>query len=296
MPDIELRLGRDMLVVSAPIEPALARQGHDPQTDIHYLNLMEPDAIRDALRMELAAGAHCLVAATSRITTAQLAHANMEDKARELAQAALATAAELRPQHVFAEIAPCGLPLDPSSKASLNENRAQYAGAARALAGGTFDAVFLNGFTNATDMKCALMGVGQVLDAPVIASVVVEGSGTLVGDGSEFTEAVDMMVDLGAAVIGFETAEPIANAVAFAKQAVAVSHLPVLAQLRVTEHAPKQVGPTADNPYYCPDTMEQAAVQLYGAGVQFLRATGQATPAYTGALMATVHGLDVRQG
>ena len=40
--------------------------------------------------------------------------------------------------------------------------------------------------------------------------------------------------------------------------------------------------------------MEGAAVKLYAAGVQFLRATGQATPAYTGALVATVSGLDVR--
>ena len=40
--------------------------------------------------------------------------------------------------------------------------------------------------------------------------------------------------------------------------------------------------------------MAPAAVKLYGAGVQFLRATGKATPSFTGALAATVYGLDVR--
>ena len=51
--------------------------------------------------------------------------------------------------------------------------------------------------------------------------------------------------------------------------------------------------PTEENPYYCPDAMVGVAVQLRGAGVQFLRATGAATPAYTGALAAAVTGYDV---
>ena len=42
-----------------------------------------------------------------------------------------------------------------------------------------------------------------------------------------------------------------------------------------------------------PDTMMPAALELRAAGVQFLRAAGQATPAYTGVLAATVAGLDV---
>ena len=57
-------------------------------------------------------------------------------------------------------------------------------------------------------------------------------------------------------------------------------------QLAVAEHDPKQGEPTKENPYYCPDVMVQAAARLRGAGAQFLRATGEATPAYTGALDA----------
>ena len=295
MPDIDLRFNRDMLVISAPVESALRRQGYDPDRDLNYLNLMEPDAIRNALRMESTAGAQCLVASTAKLTQAQLAHARMEDDASKLAHEALTIVAELKPQHVLVEMTPCGLPLDPSSKASLNENRAQYAGAARAFADEAFDAVFLNGFTRVVDLKCALMGVAQVTGKPIMASVILEGSGVLVGDGSEFTDAVAAMADLGASVVGFETGEPPIVATAFVKQAAACADLPIMAQLRVAEHAPRQGGPTAANPYYCPDAMEQAGVALYGAGVQFLRATGAATPAYTGALAATLHGLDVRQ-
>lgn len=102
-----------------------------------------------------------------------------EGKGEALAEAALAVMAEFKPQHTLVEIAPCGLPLDPDSKASLVENRDQYARAAQFFDGRTFDAFFLNGFTTADDLKCALMGLRKVTDAPIIASVDVQGDGGL---------------------------------------------------------------------------------------------------------------------
>ena len=348
MPDIELRLGHDMLVLSAPVDATLARQGIDAARDRQYLNLMESDAISDALKMEVVAGANCVVTTTEDITNARLAHVRMDGDAARLAQAATRIANELKPQHVLAEIGPCGLPLDASSKASLNENRAQYANAARAFDGCDFDAFFLNGFASLPDLKCALMGVAQVSGKPVMASVVLgeatpqakppvplqtataegalsDADATLfslayepiVGsvapavpvqdaylDPDCWEQAIEEMEDLGAAVIGFETAEPLDCAVAYAQQAVRASRLPVLAQLRVgavedaaaaAQNRMNKLIPLESRTDYAPDTMDRAAVKLYGAGVQFLRATGAATPAFTGALAATVSGLDVRE-
>lgn len=405
MSDIELRFGHDMLVLSAPIDATLARQGIDAARDRQYLNLMEPDAIADALRLEMLAGAHCLVTTTEDITRARLAHVRMEGDSVRLAHAALEIASDLKPQHILAEIGPCGLPLDASSKASLNENRSQYADAARAFDGCAFDAFFLNGFASLDDLKCALMGVAQVSGKPVFASVVLGvraeagtgdagagagaggaadaddaglGSSMVAGDdaGSDavddagadagasvdarddagaaeanapmeddqmgaFTAPIDganlfsrayelidgpiapavpkmnaclapdlwpdaiaVMVDLGVSVVGFETAEPLGTALAYARLAVQMTDLPVLAQLCVGEDAAnaadaraiaraRALVPIEERDDYALDTMERAAVRLYGAGVQFLRATGSATPAYTGALAATVSGLDV---
>lgn len=351
MPDIELRFHHDMLVVAAPADATLARQGINAARDRQYLNLMEPDAMRDALRLEIIAGAQCLVTSTEDITRARLAHLNMDGDETQLAQAALDIANDLKPQHVLVEIGPCGLPLDPSSKTSLNENRNQYADAARAFEGGAFDAFFLNGFTNLVDLKCAVMGVSQVSGKPVFASVtigskaeelsqpvvpakhgaatsdeqVLEGiasSYPLSGIGFElmeeaptppspaarrkpldpacWPEAIDIMVDMGVAVVGFETADPISKAVEYAQVAVNRASRPVMAQLAVTGQpskgsAAKGLVPLDDIEEYTPDTMAPAAVKLFGAGVQFLRATGAATPAFTGALAATVQGLDVRR-
>ncbi len=340
MPDIELRFNKDMLVLSAPIDAMLARQGIDSSRDRQYLNLMEPDVIHDALNLEVVAGANCLVTTTEDITQARLAHVRMDGDAARLAGAAFSIASELKPHHVLAEIGPCDLPLDASSKASLNEHRGQYAEAARAFDKQPIDAFFLSGFTNMTDLKCALMGVAQVSGKPIFASVSIgetilepvaiekgaEAPAELVGMGpgaslvdvgagdapsfsgakracapmpvEKWAEALAVMQEFGAAVVGFETADSISRAVALVQQAAELTTLPILAQLHVNPSViSKKISalvPLADRDELALDTMETAAVKLYAAGAQFLRATGAATPAYTGALAATVSGLDVR--
>lgn len=293
MPDIALRFDKDMLVVSAPVSAALARQGVDVDRDLELMTVLEPDSIQEAMRLESMAGAQCLVTTTAGITPAQMAQVGMEDRAQDVARASLEVLRPLKPQHVLVEIGPCGLPLDASSKASLNENRDQYARAARLFAGEQFDAFFLNGFTTASDLLCALMGVRQVSDMPAFASVDVLADGTLASGRGTLEEACSIMGEYGASVAGFSTASGIEDACALAKRAEAVCDLPILVQLEVAEHKPKQGGPTDANPYYCPDVVVDAAVRLRASGVQFLRATGAATPAYTGALAATTAGLDV---
>lgn len=292
MPDIALRFHKDMLVLSAPVAPVLARQGFDVGQDLEFANLVEPEAVRDALRLNKVAGAQCLVANTAAVTPARLAHRGLEDRAAEIVVAGVAIAQELRPQHILVEIGPCGLPLDPASKASLNENRDQYARAARACADVQVDALFLNGFGNPTDLKCALMGVRQVSDAPVFASVDVDAEGLLADGRHPFEDALGVMVDCGATVAGFATAAPLEAATAFARRACAGT-LPVFAQLIVGENNPRQGESTPENPYYCPDVLVEAGALLRAAGAQFLRAAGNATPAYTGALVAASEGFDV---
>lgn len=293
MPDIALRFRKDMLVLSSPVEASLARQGVDVDRDLGFVTLIEPDSLHDAFRLELMAGAQCVVAATAGITPARMAQAGMEDRAADVAHAALSVVRDLKPQHALVEIGPCGLPLDPTSKASLNENRDQYARAARLFEDEPFDAFFLNGFRGTSDLLCALMGIRKVSDAPVLASVDVLPGGKLANGRDSLDDACRVMQEYGASVAGFATGAPIDDACAFARIAAASTDLPLLAQLVVAKRDPKQGGPTAENPYYCPDAVVDAALRLRAAGVQFLRAAGDASPAYTGAFAATVSGLDV---
>lgn len=110
------------------------------ETEAEYMSLVEPETMRDALRLESMAGAQCLVAETD-ICEARLAHKRMEDRARELAQAAISHARANAPQHVLCEVGPCGLPLDATSAMSMKQCAAQYEGAARALVEGGKEAM-----------------------------------------------------------------------------------------------------------------------------------------------------------
>lgn len=288
MADIALRFHKDMLVLSAPVEAALGRLGVNTACDLEFTLLFEPDTMEQAYRLEALAGAQCLVAPTARLTPAQLARVSMEGQAEALAQAALATLEPFRPQHVLVELAPCGLPLDPSAKASLMEHRNQYARAARlfAKAPQAFDGFLLSGFSDVTSLKCALMGVAKVSDAPVMACVRVDGEGQLAADrGESLEDAVSAAGELGAAVVGFETAADPAKAAALVARACAAGTLPlpVLAALAVEP----------GGCYASADSLADAAVALRAAGAQFLRATGSATAAGTGALVAATLGEDV---
>ena len=294
MPDIALRLNKDMLVVSAPVEQALARQGVDVDQDMEYMLINEPEAIRDALNLENAVGAQCLVTPTASITQARLAHHYMENDGQTLVNAAKSIANGLKPQHVLVEIGPCGLPLDPSSEASLKEHRGQYAGALELLGTEGYDAVFFNGFTRVEDLACALDAANEIgFAAPVFASVALTDEGGL-AHGATLEEAAACAAERGAAAFGFETAQGADDAAALVRRVKAACDLPVMVQFHVNKLEPKAYEPADDNPYCRADIMVTASAKVYAAGAQFVRATGAATASYTGALMATVTGLDVK--
>lgn len=291
MADIELRFHKDMLTLSSPTAAALARRGVNIATDLEFITLIEPESIHDILRLEMVAGAQILVTNTEGITAARLAHHGMEDRMPELAGAALDATAAMKPQHILFEIGPCNLPLDAASKPSLMENRDQYSRVARCVKGRAFDAYYLRGFNSVASLKCALMGVRKVDDRPIFAQVIVDGDGML-NPREALEDALACATEFGAQVAGFSTAAGIGLAAGLAKRSVEACALPLIVELTVVGHDPKQGEMTARNPYYCPDIMVQAGAALRAAGAQFLRAGGQATPAYTGVLAATVSGFD----
>lgn len=294
MADIQLRFNKDMLVLSSPIQTQLARLGVDAARDNELSLLLEPEIFEEPYKLENAAGAQCLVADTESLTPARLAHARLEDRGRELAEAALSIVNAHQPQHVLVELGPCGLPLDPTSKASLNEHRDQYVRAARNFLGleTLFDGFFLNGFTDCTELKCALMGLRKVTDAPILASIDLDDFGNAGHPNAQsLDDAVSIMAEYGAQAAGFCTSSDPATAARYVQRMNELAPaMPKLVQLNVRNINPEQGAATPDNPYYEADTMVDAADMLKEAGIQFLRAVGKATPSYTGALVAATLG------
>lgn len=117
MPDITLRFHKDMLVLSSPVAVVLARQGFDVEHDLEFANLVEPEAVRDALRLNKMAGAQCLVANTEGIAPARLAHRGMEDRAAEIVRTGLSLARELKSSTCWWRSARAASPSMPPAKA-----------------------------------------------------------------------------------------------------------------------------------------------------------------------------------
>lgn len=276
--DIALRLNKEMLVLSSPIEAGLERLDIDVAHDLSIANVLEPETIKTAIEPYVMGGVQCLVANTKGMLQANLAHENLDSRARDIAQAALSIAKKCKPQHVIVELGNCGLPLDSQSKNSLNEYKNQYVSAARIFeAQDGYDAYFLSGLENTTQIKCALMGLRQASDKPVIVSVEIDKDGKL-NSKEDVYDYAQVLVEFGATIAGIEVKDDFATAEKLIKRLRAGCDLPLLVEFFVGEK-----GSTYDNP----DSMKEAAIIANKCGAQFLRATGNGRPAHAAVLAGT---------
>lgn len=294
MADIEIRFHKDMLVLSAPLDYALERQGIDVHRDAELISLMEPETVQDAMKLEIMAGAQCLVTNTEGICEARLAHKRMEGRAKELARAALENASFCKPQHVVCEVGACGLPLDATSESSRAQSIEQYENAVRAFGDGDFDAVLLNGLRSSEDVRCAIEGARNATERPVFASVELDEDGLI--DGGPIDDVCEV---LGAAdVAGISCAAGPEVLCDVVRRLASAHDKPILVQISLKAATPAEKkraslgAPVLGNPYALPDALADAAVAVRAAGAQFVRACGQATPACTGALAVAVSGAD----
>lgn len=290
MADIQLRFHKDMLVLSGSLAEMLGEQDFDEAQQI-LLPVIEPEVVEEALRLQQATGAPCLVAPTKGITRARLAHVRASDKDEEIAHAALGIAASFKPQHIVAEIGATGLPIDPSSKSSLVANRDQYARAAQVLGAEGVDAFLLDGMASLDDIRCALMGIRKECSTPVFVSVDAADDGTFAGGRESVEDAARLAMEFEADAFGFRAAAEPAALRTLARRVSEATPLPLLVQVDVPE-PPARRPRLNPEPFDSPDGMVAVARDLRAAGAQFLRAVGKATPAYTGALAASVAGLD----
>ena len=262
MADIQMRFGKDMLVLSTSFNHSFAQLGFDLATEEAYVDLCEPETVEQAYQMEKMIGTPCFCTATECITNARLAHEKFEGHGKDIAAFAWESVHAFNPEHALAVIGPSGLPLDESSAASLKASRAQYQTAAKELVEYPFDALFFSGFTSAYDAQCALMGARAVYDGPVFLSYALTDAGELPTHTHTLAEAVALADEYGADVIG------IASGATYEHLAPAIETLrenttkPLLAELVVRELIERAYDPDLDNPYYSPDRMIDTALKL----------------------------------
>ena len=296
MADIELRFHKDMLVLSAPMNRALERQGVDAD-DLEFVGLLEPETLHGLYRLDTMAGTQCLVTNTEALCEARLAHKRLEGRQTELAQAGLAAVKVSKPQHIICEIGACGLPLDHTSDQSVKHVRAQYADAVQAFQDDTVDAFMFTGMRSVHDARCALEGAREVTSRPLFMVFDMDEKGRVAGRDMAIEEAVRELGDL-ADVYGFACGAEPAVLCEATKKLASVTDAPLMVQINVVatdEMTRKRASLGAaipGNPYPVADALVDVAVQLRACGAQFLRAGNEATCAYTGALVVACSGHD----
>lgn len=292
MPDIALRFNKDMLVLSTPLDYQLEAQGFTETTDREYVALCEPELIEEAYKLEKVMETPCFVTATEGITRARLAHSRFENQAGEMARIAYEMGASFSPQHLLAAIGSTGLPLDPTSVSSLKQSKQQYHDAVQALIEFPFDGIYFCGFESLDDAQCALMGARAIYDGPILITLTPNHEGVF-ADGRTLDDGVRLCDEYGASVIGVSSDAAPEILYSFASCMVGATDKPLMVDFVVNRKDLRQFEPTAENPYPTPDSIFEPALTLREKGIQFLRATGAATPSYTGSLIAAVMGHDV---
>lgn len=284
--DLASRFDKEMLVLSGPIEAGLARLDMDVQRDLAVANILEPETIKTAIEPYVMGGAHCLVANTKGILQALLAHENLDNRIDEIAVSALKIAKDCKPQHIIVELGNCGLPLDSESKNSLNEFKNQYVTSGRIFAKiDGFDAYLLSGLKNLTQIKCALMGLRQVTDKPIIVNVDVDAQGKI-NDHDDIYDYAATLVEFGATVAGICVRDDIDCVKMLCKRLRAGCDLPILLDIFVNDKK--------DSYYYNPDICKDVCVAANVGGAQFLRASGFARPAHTAVLAGTASQIPLK--
>ena len=293
MPNIELRLGNDVLVIQGAMETMLESQGFEGC--LPFLNLTEPESVEELHRRYRAAGADCAVTNTLYATSSRLAEHGLAAHADAINAEGVRIARSVGFPHVLAAMGPAGVEVEPGSglaalraqdpqvsEAVLAQPVApgyavaveQYAEQAAALASACPDAIYLEGFTNLDDALAAVDGARRATDLPVIACM---------SSAPDFAQAAGALAQAGAAAIGCTRADLPAT-------------LAALAHMRAATVLPLVACPTApDKPGLTQTATAQAfadaSVELLRAGARLIGSSCGSNPACTGAIFATVGGL-----
>ncbi len=292
MADIQLRFNKDMLVLSTPFTGVLRSFGYD-EADRDYAILCESEVVEESFKFESMANTPVFVLPTETITNARLMHSRFEGRSGLMAKNCYEAAAKFKPQHILAAIEPTGLPLDESSKTSMKQSFTQYQAAIRELIEHPLDGMIFSGFDNGFDAQCALMGARSVYDGPIFITFKLDAAGMLLSGSHTLKDAAALAADSGADVLGVVSDQSLDALCSFA-DTLATLDRPMLFEIEVSRVDKRQAFPNPENPYARTDFMVDAALELRKHGVQFFRAGGNATPAYTGSLVAILTGLDVR--
>ncbi len=291
MPDIMMRLGREVLVLDGAMGTMLQRAGLPAGECPELLNITAPDMVGQVLNLYRLAGSDCCLTNTFGGSGPKLAEYGYADRVAEFNRAAVKVAKQYGAPHVLGDIGPTGLVMQPLGPATFEQVFLAFAEQAAALAAEDPDAIFIETMTDIAEARCAVLAAKSVCDLPVIASCTFGLSGRMDLSGTDPATAAVILEAAGADAVGMNCGLGPDQMLPLLKQMVAATTLPVVVQ-------PNAGLPTLDSSGATvfpgtPEEMGAFADAAWRSGVAAVGSCCGSAPSFTGSIVDAVADKDI---
>ncbi len=287
MPDIQMRLGRDVLVLDGAMGTMLHKHDLPEGQSLVQLNVTAPDIVEEVHRLYTLAGADCATTNSFGGTRLKLAAYGLEDQVAELNRAAVRVARAGGAKHILGELGPTGHVLQPLGAAGFDMLFDAFAEQAAALAAERPDAINIATMTDIAEARCAVLAARSVTDLPVFVTCTfgLNGRMDLSGTGPE-TAAV-ILEAAGASAVGLNCGLGPEQMLPLVEKMARATTLPII--VRPNAGLPRLV----DGATVFPGTAEEMgayAARFVDAGASLIGSCCGSTPAFTGAIAGYIAG------
>ena len=291
MPDIALRFGKDMLVCEGAMGTMLLKAGMPAGECPEYLNVLDPEMVGEIHKYYRMAGANVAISNTFGGTRNKLDAYGLGDRVEELNMAGVIIARQAQPEHVVADVGPCGLLMQPMGSATFEEVFAQYFEQISALAKAEPEAILIETMTDIADARCALLAAQAACDLPVIVTCTFDENGVMNISGTDPETAAIILEAAGADMVGINCGLGPQQVFPLMQRMASATSLPLIVQPNAGLPELDHQGRTVYR--LTPDEMADWAVRFREIGVQVIGSCCGSTPSHTGMIAAEISHLDV---
>lgn len=281
MPDIERRLGREVLVVDGAMGTMLQRASIPPEQCHEQLNLTAPEIVEDIHRNYVLAGADCVTTNTFGGTRPKLAEYGLQAEVAEFNRAAVRIARRSGALHVLAGVAPTGLVMEPIGSATFDEVYDAFFEQVTALASEHPDAILIETMTDIAEARCAVLAARAASDLPVLVTVSFGLSGRMELSGTDPETAAVVLEAAGASAVGMNCGLGPEQLLPLVERMAQATALPIIVQPNAG--LPRLVDGTSVFPGTA-EEMGAFAARFVEAGASVIGSCCGSTPSFTGAI------------
>lgn len=293
VPDIGLRLGRDVLVVDGAMGTMLQRAGMPSGQCPEELNVTNPEMVLEVHTSYVTVGAECISTNSFGGSRPKLAEYGLGDRVQELNRAAVRLARQAGAQHILAAVGPTGLVMEPLGPATFDEVFDVFVEQISALVSERPDAIALETFTDLAEIRCALLAARSVTDLPVIASMTFGLSGRTELSATDPETAAVVLEACGASVVGMNCGLGPEQMLPLVQRMSEVTALPLVVQ----PNAGLPVLVAGETRF--PGTAEEMGVyaaRFAALGASMVGSCCGSSPSFTGAIMDEAKGVALPTG